>query len=371
GYGLFKLLSVSRAWQFFLKSSSVLWNRIAYGEGRMSVNQIRLSLVLSKNVPLYLEILLQDHFSDSPLIMADLLKNDTHRIREILMQHHSRYDGEPLIRDLLFRDTLSVLRGLGTFSTCECLTYIGSPMDGLIQVDGRELPDMPAIRHLIGFSLDSSTLDINLNTVMHFSSASSAYSLEPILQRCTRLQQLDLLDTLEQNINFREPSKLPSLEVLVFDRSGVSNIRPLLMLKGDRLKTLHLKLQWFELADMTFLSHLPILTHLSIDFVLPKYTIRELSINIPPLPKVEEFHFNERSEAPDQKYDGTPPSLENLFTALIQNVLQPRTLSFDLFRPVPPRLMLRYLRSLKNLEDLQYHHENPYTEVLNEPPTRL
>jgi hypothetical protein len=371
GYGLFKLLSVSRAWRYFLKSSSVLWNRIAFGEGRMSVDQIRLSLALSKSTPLYLEILLQDHFSDSPLIMADLLRNETHRIREILLQHHSRYDGEALLRDLLFRDTLAVLRGLGTFSTCECLTYIGSPMDGLLQVDGRELPSMPAIRHLIGFSLDSSTLDINLDTIMHFSSASSAFSLEPILQRCNRLQQLDLLDTLEQNINFREPPKLPSLEVLVFDRSGVSNIRPFLMLKGDRLRTLHLKLQWFELADMTFLSYLPVLTHLSIDFVIPKYPLRELAISIPPLPKVEEFHFNERSELPEGELVNNPPSLDNLFTALLQNVPQPRTLSFDLCRPAPPRLLLRYLKSLTDLEDLQYHHEKPYTEILNEPPTRL
>ncbi|KAG9054688.1 hypothetical protein FS842_004463 [Serendipita sp. 407] len=263
--GLFALLQVSRKWRFFLMSASSFWTQIFLGQGAGNRRRVEMALLYSQQAPLTLEIFLQPQQEGW---WVDLLSPHADRIREVHFRHHALYDGDYNMREHLFPEGLRALRRLSTcLPALETLAYVNGQQSYLPKISGEELPYMPALRTMIGFDLGQEILTLSTfpaSKLTRFSTSTPIRDLVPLLYQCTQLEHLALEETYEITRAFGERievidesievSQLPALKMFSFTRNNVAAVRPILSQRGFNIIELHLKLRWFDMADLSYLA---------------------------------------------------------------------------------------------------------------------
>jgi hypothetical protein len=316
-----------------------------------------MSLSLSQTSPLVVEVVLQPQWPES---WSGLFVGHSHRIREIRFRHHSFYEGDYFMREKLFRSGLSSLGKLGPLSSLETLEYSNNAFYPHLIADGGDLPDMPALRNLVGFHIPASALDrgvLDLRKLTRFSTESPLQHISPYFSRLSRLEHLELFEPAEEAVIDVEGVDVPFLKTLAFDRSTLYGILPILRARGTNLVNLYLRLTWNDLWDTEFLRSLPCLSQLRIYCPMHNSVRKMESLMFPALPRIREFHFIQKPAPYNQSYIMSTSRLSFLFKALAHSMPNICTLKLAFFEAVPVRSLVDFLTTLDRLATFDLKHD--------------
>lgn len=363
--GLFSCLQVSRRWRYFLMSASTFWTRVFIGQGTGNVRRVEMGLQYSQSAPLILEVFLQPQQDEWWL---ELLKPHAHRIKEIHFRHHAIYDGDYSMREPLFPQALKALQRLDRLSALETLAYVNGQQSYPPRIPPENFPVMPALRNVLGFNLESEVLGmdiISLQNLRRFTTGSPLRGIIPTLTQCSSLEHIELLESFDNLTRFivervdddspwGDITQLPLLKTLIFIRNGLNAIKPVLTLRGSQLTTLYIRISWTDMANASYLRHLPSLSHLRIYHPVERTDDSSVPLpTFPPLPQVKEFHFIQQ---PDIVIESMPSPTQHfvaLFHALGDRMNQVKTLTLGFFETPPVEALLRYLSTLKLLDRVE------------------
>ncbi|KAG8823218.1 hypothetical protein FRC19_004362 [Serendipita sp. 401] len=365
--GLFALLQVSRKWRFFLMSASSFWTQIFLGQGAGNRRRVEMALLYSQQAPLTLEIFLQPQQEGW---WVDLLSPHADRIREVHFRHHALYDGDYNMREHLFPEGLRALRRLSTcLPALETLAYVNGQQSYLPKISGEELPYMPALRTMIGFDLGQEILTLSTfpaSKLTRFSTSTPIRDLVPLLYQCTQLEHLALEETYEITRAFGERievidesievSQLPALKMFSFTRNNVAAVRPILSQRGFNIIELHLKLRWFDMADLSYLGELPHLIHFRIYHPVERTDNQTPPPSFPPLLRIKKLDFMQQPDMFTEPMPVPTNRFEQLFRELSTNLPRVETLSLHFYESPPIVHLVGFIGSLKLLQNLHVSH---------------